>query len=1079
MIVIKRDGREEDFNIDKIQKAVFNAFKSNNKEVPIVLVRHIDYFFSCIQNKKISVEEIQDNVEDILMTNKFFGVAKSYILYREKHKQARFIKERLDYMNNYSKSTNNASTASETDANANVTVKNVANLEGEVYKTTNRIIQRNRMKDKLQELFPEVADKYKKDLEHHIIYQHDEASTPVLKNYCGAVSLYPLLTEGTKSMDGLNTTTPKNLNSFCGQLVNLTFLLASQCKGAVAYGEFFNFFNYFCVKDFGEDYINHIDDIASLKPYRTIKDSIHQAYQQIVYGWNQPAGNRGYQSPFVNISYYDSNYWKALFSDFYFPDGTQPKWENINWLQKDFMQWFNKERTKTLLTFPVETMALLSDNKDIIDKEYKNFTAKMWAEGHSFFVYINDSPTSLASCCFTKDTKVLWKDSINGVHNTTLEYLYNLKWEDTRNLRIYHNGTWIKGKSVKTNNRPVYKVTTQNNKEFYMTDNHINITYNGEVNTENLTTEDYLMFNTKSLESIKENDEKLTYAQGLLVGLFIGDGTFGNYVCLDNSVHSFHLSLNKEKWEKVSDILRTLGNFKLGTIYNNLYPIYCNNKDLTTFISKWTTNEPNNTTALNKNLNINCILQSKEFRQGILDGWYITDGGNSNRCYTISKNLVESMEILCTSLGKQCVINISNRTDEDVIIRGEYFNRNYPLYCLRWYDDTNSRCRPESGFKWKNNSIYWKVKSIEKIDYTDNAYCIKCNNIDEPYFTLPNGLITHNCRLANEIQENTFSFTNGLSGVMTGSCNVITLNLNRIIQDWSKSIDESLAKEVPICTTYLFKSLPNNKGIFFKDYFIKILDRVYKYHITYKTMLYELEDSGMLTSSNAGYIKMNKLYSTIGINGMNEAAKFLGINVSYNKDYEKFCNLITSTIKEQNKLHNIKDSKKPFLFNTEFVPAESLGTKNYNWDKKDGYIVPLDENLYNSYFYDAHDNTSVLDKLKLHGKEFTGTLDGGVGCHINLENHLSKEQYLKLIELAVKYKTTYFTFNIPNCQCDDCGHIEKKHFNECPVCNSKNVTDWTRIIGYLRPIKLFDESRKKEATKRVYTSINSSTDISK
>lgn len=329
----------------------------------------------------------------------------------------------------------------------------------------------------------------------------------------------------------------------------------------------------------------------------------------------------------------------------------------------------------------------------------------------------------------------------------------------------------------------------------------------------------------------------------------------------------------------------------------------------------------------------------------------------------------------------------------------------------------------------------------------------------------PNGLASC-CRLRNEIEENTFSFTNGLTGIQTGSVNVITLNINRIVQDWARWYNESM-DGMDSADLHIFYAPQSG----FKNYLIDILERVYKYHIAYKTMLYEMEDKGMLTSSKAGYIYMKKLYSTIGLNGINEAAEFLGLTCSYNEEYMKFCNVITSTIKEQNKLHNIRDKKRPFLFNTEFVPAESLGVKNHNWDKEDGYVVNPDRNLYNSYFYLAHDETSVLDKFRLHGRNFTSTLDGGVGCHINLEEHLSVEQYIKLIEFAVREGTSYFTFNIPNSECDDCGYITKHPISECPKCGSTKITWYTRIIGYLRAIKNFGKERQIEAEKRVYSKV--------
>ena len=304
MIVIKRDGTKENFDIDKIQRAVYSAFKATGKPMPDYLVKMIDSLFSQLEGDAIGVEEIQDKIENILMNDKFFDVAKAYILYREKHKQSRFIRERIDYMNKYSQSNDNAATSSETDANANVTMKNVANLEGEVYKTTNRVIQRQRMKDKLNELFPEVAKKYEDDLNHHIIYTHDEATTPVLKQYCMAVSLYPLMMEGVGNIDGITPSAPNDLQSFSGQITNLIFLLSSQCKGAVAVGEYFIALNYYIVKEFGEDWYNRLDDVITspaCNKQRTIRDAVYKAFKQFIYGVNQPAGNRSYQSPLRNL----------------------------------------------------------------------------------------------------------------------------------------------------------------------------------------------------------------------------------------------------------------------------------------------------------------------------------------------------------------------------------------------------------------------------------------------------------------------------------------------------------------------------------------------------------------------------------------------------------------------------------------------------------------------------------------------------------------------------------------------------------------------------------------------------------
>lgn len=572
----------EEFDLNKIINAVKKAYASQGKEPDEEVLKELTYIPSYHEGAStVGVEIIQIEVEKILMDLAPYDVAKAYIIYRNKHEESRFIRERIDYMSNYADSDDNAASSSETDPNANVTQKNVANLDGEVYKTKNRIIQRQRMKDELNILYPEVAKQYEVDVENHIIYPHDEASVPTLKFYCQADSLYPLMVEGVGNIDGVTPTPPNDLQSFSGQITNLTFLLSSQCKGAVAFGEYFIALNYYIIAEFGDKWYEKLDCVVTNSHYkvqRTVRDFIEKAFKQFIYGINQPAGNRSYQSPFTNVSYYDHTYFSSLFGEFYYPDGTKPEWASINVLQKMFMKFFNKLRTKQILTFPVETLAMVHDGKDIIDKEYKDFCAEMYAEGHSFFTYISDSADSLASCC----------------------------------------------------------------------------------------------------------------------------------------------------------------------------------------------------------------------------------------------------------------------------------------------------------------------------------------------------------RLRNELAENTFNPTSGLTGVMTGSCNVITLNINRIVQDCDKAY-----------------GLKRNGGwkentSFIKNYLVSILERVYKYHIAFKTMLYEQEEKGMFAACNGGYIHMNKLYSTIGINGLNEAARFLGLKVSNNPEYIKFLQLILGTIKEENKKHSIHDSKRPFLFNSEVVPAESLGGKNYRWDKKDG-----------------------------------------------------------------------------------------------------------------------------------------------
>lgn len=1034
--VVKRDGRLEKFNPMKIEKAVSAAFTSVGRKLPEkVIESFVNQIIEDLPDP-CGVEEIQNKVENELMRRNCFSVAKAYILYREKHKTIRdYADKNIAFIDNFIKSDNTANAT--IDDNSNVSNHNIAVLNAELHKEDNQKINYRLLEEAVKHRYPEFDYKQMEKDFNSIMYLHD-SSSQVGMPYCVAITMYPFLLNGIKDLGGLSAK-PNSLESFCGIFINMVFAIAAQFKGAVATPGVFIAMDYFCRKEWGDDYYIKAEDCVHshlCNRKRTVKEQILQYFQQITYSINQPASARGGQSVFWNVSVFDKEFYNTMYGDFKYPDGTAPQWESFNWLQKLYMHWLNQERLKCILTFPVLSVALIYKEGEFIDKELYEYTCKEYAEGNSFFTYINDSPESLSSCCFSKDTKFLWKASTSGVHNTTFEEFMNLPYENIKeNYKIFHNGSWIKGKVVMLPNRSMYKVTTYNNKEFIMSDNHINVVYDGEKRTEELTTDDYLMFNTDVLHGIPEKSEHLTYEQGLLVGLFIGDGTFDSYICLDGSSHGFQLSLNKEKWEKARLFIEKLGKFTLHTPYNNVYPVVCQSKELTSFISKWTGNNPRETYSYNKNLNLDCLLQSVEFRQGILDGWYITDGGNSNRCYTTSKALVENMEILCTSLGLQTIIDISDRTDEKVIIRGIEYDRNHPLYCLRWYSKANHRTNKDRNTSWKkkNNSMFWRIKTIEKVEYTDPIYCIECDNQDEPYFTLPSGLITHNCRLSSKLSKPQFNFTNGQIGEMTGSKNVITLNLNRIVQNWYGTLGSP--------NPFYWDEHRDN----FKEYLCTILDRVYKYQTAYNDCLMKLYDAGLLTVYTAGFIDLRKQYLTIGINGLNQAAEFLGIDCNKNSRYEQFCNDIFSSIKEQNTLHKTKE----LMFNTEFTPCESAAIKMYNRDKKDGYWVPEDTNLYASYIYKPNDtHISLLDKIYLHGRSFCGdNLDGGSAAHLNLEKHLSYEQYLKILKYAGDVGCKYLTFNVVNSECENCHYIAKEPFDICPKCGSKKVSHYDRVIG--------------------------------
>ena len=323
------------------------------------------------------------------------------------------------------------------------------------------------------------------------------------------------------------------------------------------------------------------------------------------------------------------------------------------------------------------------------------------------------------------------------------------------------------------------------------------------------------------------------------------------------------------------------------------------------------------------------------------------------------------------------------------------------------------------------------------------------------------------CRLQNAVQENTFNTTNGQIGVMTGSKNVITLNLNRIIQDWqhtwsdySDHIDVNTNRCCFPVDWITHKDF--QEGI--KKYIENILERVYLYQYAYNDLMHWCKDHHLYAAYDAGFINLDKQYLTIGINGLNQAAEYLGMECNNNIYYKTFCRLIFSTIKEQNKKHKTKTAQ----FNTEQVPAESASVKLYNRDKADGYWVPTDTNLYASYIFKPNDaHISILDKIILHSSEFAADeLDGGSACHLNLSEHLSQKQYEYLLKFMAKVGCKYATFNIPNCECEECHFIAKQPFSKCPKCGSTHVSLWDRIIGYLTKISNWSAARQLEGSIR-------------
>lgn len=723
--VRKTNGSYEEYDKVKLMNGIREAYKTAGEECPEAVVVSIAenlYIYD-----KITSREIRRQVEESLMSiNKKVAVA-----YIEKFDAGLDLRKKRDFIRDYI-AASNAATGSKFDANANVTRKNIVTLGQELYKENN--IKQNRyiMKDKIKALYGRsLAGQYIKDLESHVLYKHDESGTPGYP-YCVAITMYPFLVDGLIKLGGVSVA-PTDLKSFCGEFINLVYSISSQFMGAVATPEFLMYIDYFIRKDYGDDYLDHLEDVVEMNAKkRTLVKVIDNYFQQVVHSMNMPAGNRGYQTVFWNISYFDESYFRGVFGDFRFPDGSEPKWETLSWLQKHFMNWFNEERNRYILTFPVETMALLTDGKDdFIDKEYADFTAEMWSKGHSFFCYLSDSPDSLASCCRLRNS-ITELDKVDESHNHTTHQ--------------YSMGT----ASVSTGSKSVMTI------------------------------------------------------------------------------------------------------------------------------------------------NLNRLIQL------------------ATRRYFLEK--------------------------KGVVIDGS--------------------------------------KALARADYDKN-----------------------------QLYE---------------------------------YIREAVTEET---------------------------ERVHKYQKAFNEIIKDFLAAHMLDVYQAGFIDMKRQYLTIGVNGLTDAAEFLGLTISPNPEYNEFVDVILETINRSNK----KDKTPDTMFNTEFVPGENLSGKNYKWDQKDGFYVSPKHNMYSSYFYNPEDDSlSMIDKFKLHGNEYVKHLDGGSALHMNVAEHLTKDQYRQLLKTAAHYGTNYFTFNCRNTVCNDCGYISKDTLEVCPKCGSHNLDYLTRVIGYLKRVSSFSEMRQVEAAHRFY-----------
>lgn len=922
------------------------------------------------------------------------------------------------------------------DPNANQSTKDIRSLLDEMNKPQQKLLSMNKIYYEVKKKYGKaVADEWFENDFSGATYLHDAPSSSFY-SYCYAYELQNLAEKGLYFLPKSNTYPPKHMTTFFAHLREFIVWVSNRTSGACALPSFFIYSYYFWKKDVEAGYY-----LKDPEYYR------RQMFQQFIFEVNQ-IHTRITQSAYTNLIIMDRPYIEELFGTRQFPDGTfvMDYIDEIIEHEKAFMETEAEIRKSVFHTFPVFTYALLFQNGKFVDEEFARWCNKNNLQWYDSNFYIGDSVTNLASCCFDGKQLCLTRSSLGGVKLLPFKDFCEASYKDVkRNLKIFHNGSWVKGDVVKLPKKQMYKIVTSNKKELYVTEDHVFPTDSGDKMVKDITTDDFLLFNTRRLDSFPEADKGLTYEQGFFIGMYLGDGSSQKR---EEFTPVINLSLNRQKYERTIDILsKAIGRIdedvevKLGKPYDNVYPVTIRSWLVYNFMREYVSGNY----SYEKELNMDCLLQSYDFRRGILDGYYATDGGNSNRIYTTSEKLVPQVEALITSLGMNSVIDVSDRTDEPVIIRGEEYERHYPLHCIRWYSQTNKR-NFGGVYKVVNNNEYFKVASIEKYDSDDDyVYCFNMKNEDEPYFTLPNGVISHNCRMLNDLsKQKQFRSSIGGSLVEIGSVKVSTINLMRIALESGGDKDKFIE---------ILKHRVNLN--------MQVLDCVR--HIIQRNI-----EKGLLPNYSYGVINLEKQTTTNGLTAMYEAIREMGMietdkfgNVSYTDEGIEFASKIMDTVNE------LQDNA-GFDYNVslEIIPAESANVK----------LCHKDNILYNRHddFIYSNQWTSLMAQTQLKTRiKLSAILDkkagGGQILHVSLDgNQLTEEQSWEILNYMANAGVIYFAFN-PKLSL--CKHKHTFFGETCPICGEKKEDEVTRCVGYLVPVSSYSAARRDEENHRQWYSV--------
>lgn len=770
-----------------------------------------------------------------------------------------------------------------------------------------------------------------------------------------------------------------------------------------------------------------------------------QVFQEIIFRQNQPHMRSGTQSAFTNFSIFDRPYFEALFGGKTFPDGSPmiDAMEEFIEYQKAFMRIVSRIRSENVFTFPVLSYSLLRKDGRFVDEEFTRWCSKhnmKWGDSNFF---VSDDVTSLSNCCFDGSQMILTKSS-DGIKYDTIKNTISGPYKNYRtNLTVFHNGSWCKAKCVTLPKRDLYKVTTSNNKEIIVTDNHINPTLDGNKQTVDLSTEDYLLFNTMPLDSFKERDNHLTYEQGFIIGAYAGDGSHNRGPKRDNKRNTITLSLNEGNTKDILTLNKGLKDLGIDKEWsttmqqNNVMDTKVTSEILYDFIFSYLSGGY----SYDKEFNLTCLYESREFRQGIIDGWMATDGGNSNRIYSVSKKLIETGEIIMTSLGMNSVINCDS-SRVGVVAFADGAKHNYPLYCIRYYGEGNRRSFKNVFIK-RNNNMYFKIKSIEPYETEESSvYCFEMENKDEPYFTLPNGIITHNCRLVSDIKNTLYFNSIGATALEVGSIKVNTINLAKISyqSETQEEYLETLKERTLLC--------------------LQALDVVR--HIIKRNV-----EKGLLPNFTKGLINFDTCYNTVGILGIEEAVDKFGLieedefgYKTYTDEGLEFAKNILGTIREvQDEFAKDKD----YSVNLEQVPAERAAAILMQKDKffypNEKYELPL----YGNQWVPLGVKATLQERVRVSAV-LDKACSGGSILHASLDAPLEDEEVAwKLLNYIADKGVTYFAFNL---RISACAHNHGFYGNTCPTCGEPVATTYQRIVGFLTPVSTYSKERKEEFNMR-------------